>query len=359
MKKLVVVLLLIGIALPVLANDALVLPQGIGRVYLVPVYGWSTGAWDDDGEFTEYEDEEGALTIFNLGIAGEYGITDQISLGIQWAPGYNIVADPDVADNPGTPDIKEDKSTIRGPNPLTIGTEVGIVGSRGWVQSDFLRVQAALGFEIPFQPNWKTQGENATSGETFVVPEQFIAAAKPLYAVGGGLSFDFVVMEGLYLNLFSEFRQHFGRTFDLTEYYQEISGLDDTYAKQELEIDPVLEMDLEFEPNYEIAVSDGLELGFGLPVTYAYTPAVTTTTTTNIELSSPGGTGGNDVSVETEGDPSWTVTLGPTVSAFITSVPAPLEFVAYWNWPVAGENSARTNQLVLESRVYFSTGAGQ
>lgn len=354
MKKLVVVLLLIGIALPVLANDALVLPQGIGRVYVVPVYGWGTGSFDGDGKFEEAEKDDGTLdTLFNLGVAGEYGVTDQISVGVQWAPGYNLRAELDTAD---------DNATIRGSSPLTIGTEIGIMGSRGWVQSDTFRIQAAAGFEIPFQPDWKEQGKNAANDNTFTSPQSFIIGVAPHYAVGGGLSFDYVVMDGFYLNLFSEVRQHFGRTFDLTDYYEEVGTLPDgtalggagnvTLDKAEWDIAPFTELDLEFEPNYEIALSDGFDLGFGLPVTFAYT-------------------GERDLTVKTKGDSlggpikdetdvtvtdSYTVTLGPTVSAFITSLPLPMEFVGYWNWPVAGEDASRVNQLVLETRVYFSTG---
>jgi len=343
--------MLIGIALPVLANDALVLPQGVGRVYLVPVYGWSTGAFDDDGEFEEYEDEEGALTLFNLGVATEYGITDQISLGVQWAPGYTFVGDFDLPE-------PQDNGTIRGANPLTVGTEIGVIGSRGWLQSDKFRMQAAVGFEVPFQPDWKEEGKKAADDEKYTNPQQFIFGVKPFWAVGGGLSFDYVVMDGLYLNLFSEFRQHFGRTFDITDFLVETTAAGDDYKKQEAEIEPFLEMDLEFDVDYTIALSDSVDLGLSLPVTYSYTPEITGTSTQNIDVPVGfGGTGGNDVESDIESDPSWTLTVGPTVSTFITALPVPLEFVGYWNWPVAGESTARTNQLVLETRVYFQSGA--
>jgi hypothetical protein len=363
MKKFLVVLLLIGIALPVLANDALVLPQGVGRVYVVPVYGWQTGGWDDDGEFESLDDDEGALTLFNLGLAGEYGVTDQISVGVQWAPGYNIVAD---FDDPGDDDYR----TIRGAQPLRLGTEVGIVGSRGWVQSDMFRVQGALGFEAPFQPDWKTQGENLADESTYTDPQSFIFGVKPFFAIGGGLSFDYVVMDGFYLNLFSEFRQHFGRAFDLTDYYEAVGSVMGTpigdptadpttvaLDKYELEVDPFLEMDLEFDPNYTIALSDTFDLGFSLPITYAYTAQQDFTVV--VEGDTAAGPGTLDTEQDEELDPSWTLTVGPTVSAFLTGLPVPLEFLTYLNLPVAGRNAGRTNQLVLEARVYFSTAARQ
>ena len=279
MRKLLFVLLAIAIAAPAFAGDALVLPGGVGRFYLAPVYGWDSGAFDDKSERIEIEDNDGSLeTLFNLGMALEYGITDQISAGLQWAPGYNFIGEINFDDNPaevesnvsnfdgaftgaadnsydgeafvlgngtipvgafdGTDPLQSvdlsqfsqltltDKDTIlKGAAPLTVGAEIQIMGNQGFVRNDTFMFSVTPGVDIALgQPNWKEQGKAFAKGNDHVNPVIYAAGFDPRYAVGGRMDFDYLPIEILRLNLQQEYRYRIQREYDVTDFYSEVGG---------------------------------------------------------------------------------------------------------------------------------------
>ena len=81
---LLLALVVIGTAL--FADDALVLPKGVMRVRLTNTY----ALWIRLTMIPESLQDDREVKMDILGAAFELGMTDQITLGIQWAPGYTV-----------------------------------------------------------------------------------------------------------------------------------------------------------------------------------------------------------------------------------------------------------------------------
>ncbi|NBB91466.1 MAG: hypothetical protein GVY23_09750 [Spirochaetes bacterium] len=412
MKKLVVVLMLIGIALPVLANDALVLPQGVMRIYTVPVYGFQSGGWDDDGDFQDAEKNPNNPPIgslFNLGGAIEYGITDQISLGAQWAPGFNLVGNLDGEDttysnSPFPPAAFTDENasaiftldsngevesadplvgedgTIEGATPIRIGSEIQVLGNQGWVSNETFRIQVGLGAEIGgWQRDWKEEGKSAADGNEYVDPLAYISGVDPRYALGGSLSVDYVITEELYVNVFGEFKQKLGRSYDVTDFYSEAGLVADASAVgipnsgflyfegdqvENLEVDvaPSSTFETELEVTYQKQVSDLLRLGGSLPLTVTFDSAVEADVKAQLDSTeyntATGGAFPTAIDEEISGyelDKSgYSMYLTPTVDFFLTGMTPPTQFLIKYGIPIAGQNASAVHTFVLEGRVYLA-----
>ncbi|MFP4067005.1 MAG: hypothetical protein ACLFS5_05830, partial [Spirochaetaceae bacterium] len=249
MKKLLFVMLVLALAAPAFAGDALVLPGGVGRIYVVPVYGFEDGSWN--GSYESKEDNDFTLEeLLNLGGAVEYGITDSISAGIQWAPGINLIAPLNSEDNreafesglgglgptyEGDPlALGADGSVMRlitrkdvtaeGMSPLAIGAEIQLIGPQGFVKPDpeVVRVSVTPGFEVPLPaPDWKEHGRAYGDGDEYVDPLIYVAGLSPRWALGGQVDFDVVPHELFYFNFGLEYKYRFARIFDVTEFYEE------------------------------------------------------------------------------------------------------------------------------------------
>ncbi|MDR2144235.1 MAG: hypothetical protein LBP29_07690, partial [Treponema sp.] len=89
MKKIIalgLVCFLCGTAF-VSGDDAKVMPGRVGRIYFAPSFGFANGAYDEDGKYETYDSGEGAMKLFNLGFALEYGVINWVTAAVQWAPG--------------------------------------------------------------------------------------------------------------------------------------------------------------------------------------------------------------------------------------------------------------------------------
>src|SRR6056297_4356174 len=93
MRKLLLVLIMLALVLPAFADDAKVLPKGVLRSYIVPVYSFATEAYDQDGDAGDISFNGlpvDKVSLFNVGGAIEYGVNDWISAAVQWTPGYTF-----------------------------------------------------------------------------------------------------------------------------------------------------------------------------------------------------------------------------------------------------------------------------
>ena len=82
MKKIILVLVLLALVMPAFADEATVLPAGVLRTYIVPVYSFATQQYDNDGEAVDLAFDLSGLgagtlnvdkvSLFNLGGAIEY-----------------------------------------------------------------------------------------------------------------------------------------------------------------------------------------------------------------------------------------------------------------------------------------------
>jgi len=156
MKKFLVLLLLVAMVAPIFADDAKVLPARIGRLYIVPAYSmWSQG-FDADGE--KQDNSYGDASAFNVAAALEYGITDIISFGLKYVPGYVIstnFADSDTLDGTGT-------------SGADVGFKIQLMGPNAPMQSDTMRFAVVPGVNIPFEKyDAEAEATAMSAGDSF------------------------------------------------------------------------------------------------------------------------------------------------------------------------------------------------
>lgn len=420
MKKLLFVMLALALAAPAFAGDALVLPGGVGRFYLAPVYGWDSGAFDDKNERIEIDDNDGSLeALFNLGMALEYGITDQISAGLQWAPGYNFIGELNFDDNPGelesnvsnfdgaftggadnsydgeafvigngtipalaigNPDdidltefsqltLTDKKTILKGAAPLTVGAEIQILGNQGFVRNDTIMFSMTPGADIALpQPDWKAHGKAYADGDPHVNPLVYAAGFDPRYAVGGRMDFDYLPIEILRLNLQQEYRYRFEREYDVRDFYAEAGGYVINWDTGPIEQENLSGNDFKdftltsgayhrFITEFEPSVTVPIDVPFRLQVSLPWEFTYETAYDVDYDFKVESALLGtvDEDGTAAEGDEAWRLYMSPTVNVFFTEWALPTQFLAYWNVPIAGKNKAIQNSVVFEARAYFST----
>jgi hypothetical protein len=396
MRKLLFVMLAIALAAPAFAGDALVLPGGVGRVYVVPVYGMDGGSWVGS-DYQKTEDNDFTLEkLFNLGGAIEYGVTDAISFGLQWAPGINLIAPLNSEDNTeafeaglgglgptygGEPlALGADGSVVQAPittadvtaegiSPLAIGAEIQIVGPQGFVKADpeVVRVSVTPGMEVPFpEPDWKAHGKAYADGDAYVDPLVYAGGLSPRWAVGAQFDFDVVPHELFYLNLGFEYKYRFARTFDGTAFYEEagvfvtdaatfgegVSGGD--VKSVEYEAGQFNEFTVDLEPDFRLPFDGPLSVNVSVPTTLAITSSFDVDAEYEVDTTNVGTVEGKAKPAQTS-DTGYLLTMGPSVNLFFTGLPVPVQLVGTWNFPLTGNDAAQRQTGVLEARVYFST----
>ncbi len=313
MKKLVAILLIAAFAIPAFAEDAVTLPKGVLRTYLTAAYASGDQAFNAGGDKVD----SNGIKAINLGTAIEYGVTDWISAGIQWAPGINVWSELKIA-IPGD-------WTVNGISDLKLGAKVQIIGEKAPVQVQNIRLSVTPGIKIPLPgTDWAKQVENATAGD----PAVFNDPAEHAFAFGGQLSFDYVISDAIFLNLFGEFMKYLPRKDAASNLY--------TYANFGGEIydyDYGYALKLEFEPHYELALGAG-KLSLGLPVTYEMSPE--TVTTDPFDTSADG----------------YTLSLSPSASYFFMAGPIPLDLKLGYTVPVMGESATALSTAVMQIKCY-------
>lgn len=314
MKKLVAILLIAAFAIPAFADDAVTLPKGVLRIYQTTAYASGDQEFDADGDKVDGTE----LKALNLGAAIEYGVTDWISAGIQWAPGINVWSTYDFTSIPGD-------WTVNGISDIKVGAKVQIIGEKAPVQVQNIRLSVTPGVKIPLPgTDWEKQAENLAAGDSTV----FADPAKHAFAFGSQLSFDYVISDAIFLNLFGEFMKYLPRKDAASNYYVY------TYVGGEThEYDYGYAAKIEFEPHYELALGAG-KLSLGLPVTYDMFPETVT----------------DDVG---DGKDGYTLSLSPSASYFFMAGPIPLDLKLGYTVPVMGKNYSATNTAVMQIKCYL------
>jgi len=304
-KKIVVALVLAVLVLPVFADDALMLPKGVIRTRIVPSYAFANKGFDADGESVDLAE---TAQFFNLGAAVEYGATDWLTAALQWAPGYNVWSDP------GLP-APFDKATANGAFDLFAGAKILILGDTGFVPNETMRFAAALGVKIPMPgADFDKELDNMIAGDPFIAADPDIHA----FGMGGRLYFDYIINSDMFVNLYNETIYYFPR--------EDVEYLGGIYDEQKYGMD----ITLEAEFHYAMAVAEALKLNLGLPVRYVLT--------TESES-------GAD-------DDSYIFSLNPTVGVFFTGK-VPFEVSVAYNIPLMGKDSLATNTLTFQIKNYL------
>jgi hypothetical protein len=308
------------------ADDASVLPAGVGRFYVANTYAFANGDYDVDGEFTEYADGGGAFKVYNLGLALEYGVTDWISAAVQWAPGVNLWSEVDVSGS---------DYNLNGLSDIFVGAKVQIVGEKAPVQNSTLRFAIAPGVKIPLPGvDMEEQATNAGAGDATTVQQ----ADKHVLAIGARAYFDYIINKLFFMNLYSEFTYYpveadFSEA-SLTNYITvaTLKALSLPYSEK---ISYGYQLILEAEPHFDYMLDNGIRVSAGLPVTYVMTP--------NIKVDGD----------EVDDSATSVLKLAPSVSAFLTRTPLPLEFKLGYSFPVMGVNVPGTNAITFQAKAYF------
>jgi hypothetical protein len=333
MKKVLLSLCIAALALPLFADDALVLPSRVIRTYLVGVYANVPNEYDLDSKKQSLDNK---ISLFNLGAAVEYGVNDWISAAVQWVPGYYVASKIDGVDG----------ATLADAADLFVGAKLQIVGPKAPVQNDTIRFAFAPGVKIPLsKPDYEKEFESYMKGDDYLAK----SADKHLFAFGGRGYFDYVINEMFFLNLYSEFLYYPGsikaEDASVTDYGTVLGSraYDPNY-------DPSLkygyDLTLEFEPHFNTMVSEGLEFGAGLPFTYTASPGVSVSDDSLDVYSNEA----QPVYAETQS--SHLLNLGPYVSLFFQKSFIPLEFKVGYTFPLLGKNESAANRLLFELKAY-------
>ena len=317
MRKLCALLLLAVLALPAFADDALVLPAGVLRLYAVPVYAWANKAYDNNGTAQNIAGPAGAvsISIFNMGFAAEYGVTDWVSAAVQWTPGWYAWSD--IAPSGSTA-----KLNANGVDDIFAGAKIQIVGDKGLVQNESFRFAVAPGVKIPLPDvDWNQQLANIMASKDATVE----SLAKHAWGFGARGYFDYVINEMFFVNLYSEFIYYLDRTGA-----SDIGTYPGTYT-----INYGYELTLELEPHAQFAITDGIQFGAGLPLTFVTTP--------------------NQKINGTEAANTYTnlLSLRPNVSVFFMKFFVPIEIVAQYALPLYGKNTYAISTFDVELRTYL------
>ncbi|MDC7241117.1 MAG: hypothetical protein PQJ50_12245, partial [Spirochaetales bacterium] len=187
MKKSLLLLALVVLGTTLFADDALVLPKGVMRVRLTNTYAFMDQAYDDSGSLQD--DTEVKMDI--LGAAFELGLTDQITLGIQWAPGYTVWSEIEGVDD----------GKLTGVHHLYLGTKIQLLGEKAFIPSEKMRFTVTPGVRIPLQ---KYDAESEFTNLINSKEYQLDSVDNEAWGIGGRLKFDYVFTDSFFLNFYTE-----------------------------------------------------------------------------------------------------------------------------------------------------------
>ncbi len=296
------------------ADDASVLPAGVGRFYMTNTYAFADSGYNVDGDLEDIPAGTGAIKAYNLGFALEYGVTDWISAAIQWAPGVNLWSEMDITGA---------DFNINGLSDLFVGAKLLIVGEKAPVQNSTIRFAVAPGVKIPMPGvDMEEQILNLMAGDSATIQQ----ADNHVFALGARAYFDYIINTMFFMNLYSEFTYYpLEADFGDTSIFSYGSTSKIAYGYQ---------LVLEAEPHFDYML-DGVKLSATLPVTYVMTP--------NVKIDD----------VESVDSKTSVLKVAPTVVALLTKTPLPLEFKLSYSLPIMGVNGYAVNALTFQAKAYF------
>ena len=334
-------LLLLGSAL--FADDAIVMPARVGRLYLAPSYITGSQSFNNDGDRVDTD----AVTMLNLGAALEYGFTDWITGAVQWTPGYNIWSELDM-DVPMNVDLKD-------MGDLFVGAKLQILGAAAPVRTNAFRLAFAPGVKIPLPgPDFEKQAVNMATGQDFT------ASKIDNHVLGAGLRsyFDIVLNNNFFLNLYNEFIYYpikgdlkdagLAQAATLAGVNAQLAAVGSSVSG---EVDYGYDLTFEIEPVFTYDLSGGTRITAGLPVNFKTSPGASY----SFSGSGPGGDQGVSTIEELlpDGDTSMLLIVKPGASIFFMGWALPMEFKLSYFAPIWGQNSPANHVFNFQWRLYF------
>jgi hypothetical protein len=307
MKKLVVLALLAAMTLPLIADDASVLPTRTLRLSVVPMYSTCTQNYNKDGNLVDIIHHD-RLTTGNLGFELEYGISNWISADLQWTPGVNLYSKV-------VSDIYKNEN-MYGFYDLAAVAKIQIVGEKAPVRSRTIRFTLAPGLKIPMpEPDWQEQFKAKNNHDDYT----WTSVDKHAFGIVGRLYVDYVLNKIFFLNLYSEYI-----------YFFERKSANEGPAPTTYDLAYGYALTLEAEPHFEFLLNKGLKLGLSLPANYIMGPDVLVN---------------GDVRTNSA---YYFLKLSPTASLSLMKSFIPLEFKAGYSLPLVGEQVHATSSIILE-----------
>ena len=324
MKKLALLLLALAIVIPAFADDAKVLPAGVLRTTISAAYNMFDESYDEDGD--KVDAATGKTSVFNLGGALEYGITDQVTLALQWAPGYNVSSSID-EDPVGA--VSNDDGNLNGPLDLFIGAKAQILGPNGFVVNDQMRFAAAAGALVPLKnTDWEESAENYASSDEYNMG----SGSNEVIGIGFRLYYDYLVNKNFFVNLYNEtifFPEQKGNTYGnaVTQYLtpgEEVEDVDLAYGYKAT---------FEIEPAYTHPINEKLDITGSLPVNLVVTPET-------------------EVDGTSQDDEGYFLKMTPYAAAFFKTT-MPFELKAGYSIPLMGKNNSVASTVVFQFKSYL------
>ena len=336
--------LLILVAGFVFADDANVLPQGVIRIRAIPSFSMVDQGYDKDG--TAFNDTKGSVTV--LSAAAELGVTQNITIGFQWAPGYAVASNFDRLPNQLVPlasaaGVKADKMSVNGPADLQVGAKFQIIGKEGFVANEQFRFTVTPGIQIPLDSyDAQTEATNALSGKTF---RPASASTYQSLGLGSKADLDYVINEMFYVNLHGELLYFspkdmitFGTAF-LHGYLVSAAGQAYADANEPLTSTSItygLQSTFELEPHAKFDITKDTNISAGLPLTFE---------TKGAGSSTYSGT-------KTDGDADTLLSIGPNVSLFTLIGPLPIEVELQYFYPLIAKTDTPQKTFAIQMKFF-------
>jgi hypothetical protein len=321
------------------------------------------------------------MKAFSLAFALEYGILDWLNVGLQWVPGWVAWSDVDF-DTTSMAGKKLDVNA-NGVSDLKLGAVAQILGSRGLIKNDQLRVSLTPGIKIPIGlVDFEKQTENLLKGEG---PITAASADKHVFALGGQLNVDYLPTDWLSVNFMTEIMAHpvkgklknaglntyagaaiaYAAGWAATDatYGAMIGGMmgqgysaEDAAAyvgSQAIKAGAVPDIDkvgdYEVAYGYQLVMTldpgvnfpigpQGMSISCGLPVTFTSGPGD--------KIDKLGDAG--------KANDWYSLGFGPNVTLSLFNLPLPLEFQVQYSLPLAGKNASATNTVSAQLIAYFA-----
>jgi hypothetical protein len=317
--------------LPLRADDALVLPAGAWRFYLVPTWTTVRASYNANSERQKIQAGSGRIESFNLGYALEYGVNNWISAGFQWTPGTTLSSS---FDYPSPDPMRRDKAKLSDAFDALVGFKLQLVGSTvrdprratGLSQNDTWRLAVGFGLKLPLtRIDWDREATNFSQGKAYLAQ----AADKHLLTPIMSLHVDYVFLKNrrseFFVNLYSQYTPYLSRA----KYSETSLAAYMNPAMAGVRIDYGHDILIEVDPRYEAwAVPGVLRVGVYLPVRHKSAPAT--------ELDGIG-----------QHNASYRATLSPTLDLFMLASGVPLELRIGYQRTFAGRNAPQGNTLII------------
>jgi hypothetical protein len=331
----VIFIFLTFFSLPVLADDALVLPAHAWRFYLIPAWTTVKANFDAAGKRQAIDSGAGRMAAFNLGYAIEYGITNWLTTGIQWSPGTTLSSS---LDFPFGDPQRRDKAHLNDAFDARAGFKLQLLGSKvrdpkratGLFQSTTMRLALGLGIKFPLTAvDWDREAANFFQGMPYLAQ----TSDKHLVAPMAGLHGDYVFIRDskgeIFINLYAQYVPYLSKgRYNETSLVRHLNP-----ALAAVEIDHGYDFLVEVEPRFDRwVIARTLRIGFYLPLRYKAAPD-------------------SELDGVSQHNNSYSFTCFPTLDFFWLLPKFPIELKIGYQYNLAGKNSSQAHTLAVILRV--------